>query len=151
MIKEKLKSLGIELKTAIAPLANYVPYVKSGNMLYIAGQLPRNADDSITTGRMGEGASIEEGQKAARSAALSILQQINDAGYLEQVVSIVKITGFVNVSPQFYDSQLVMNGASDFFNEVFADKGVHARSSVGVASLPRGALVEIEAIIEIKL
>lgn len=148
--EENLQSLQLELPTVSAPVANYLPYVKAGKLLYISGQLPMS-DGKVKAGKLGEQISIEEGQEAAKLCALQIIAQVKAAiGNLGKVKKCVKITGFVNSSPDFTDQPKVINGASDILVEVFEEKGKHARAAVGVSSLPLGASVEIEAIFEIE-
>ncbi|MGE0211192.1 MAG: RidA family protein [Parvibaculaceae bacterium] len=148
---ERLKKLGEEVPPASTPGANYVPFVTGGGLLYLAGQIPRRGDRIDWKGRIGETLTTEEGYKAARSCALNLIVQIREAcgGSLARVVRIVKLTGFVNCTADYPDVPKVINGASDAFVEVFGDAGRHARSAVGLASLPRGVSVEVEAIVEI--
>ncbi len=149
-IEDRLTSLGVDLPRPAAPAANYVPFVESRGMLYISGQIPVGPDGIEFVGKLGEGFGIEEGRSAARLCAINILAQARAAlGDLDRIGRIVKLTGFVNASPAFSDHPKVVNGASDFMVEVFGDKGRHARSAVGVAGLPFGVAVEVEAIIEI--
>ena len=149
-IENRLAELGVVLPDAPLPAANYVPAVASGGMLYVSGQLPLK-DGSVTlTGRLGENVDIEAAREAARLCAINILAQARSAlGGLERIGRIVKLTGFVSSAPDFVDHPAVINGASDFLVEVLDDKGRHARSAIGVAALPFGAAVEVEAIIEI--
>ena len=150
-IAEKLKSLGVELPQPVKPVANYVPWVKSGNLVFISGQLPLVHGKIGCTGHLGNNASIEQGAAEARQCAINLIAQMRDAcdGDLNKVKRIVKITGFVASTTSFADHASVMNGASNFFVDVFGEIGRHARSSVGMASLPLNTLVEIEAIIEV--
>ena len=149
-IEDRLTSLGVDLPRPAAPAANYVPFVESRGMLYISGQIPVGPEGIEFVGRLGDGFGIEEGRSAARLCAINILAQARAAlGDLDRIGRIVKLTGFVNASPDFNDHPKVINGASDFMVEVFGDKGRHARSAVGVAGLPFGVAVEVEAIIEI--
>ena len=150
-IAEKLKSLGVELPQPVKPVANYVPWVKSGNLVFISGQLPLVHGKIGCTGHLGNNASIEQGAAEARQCAINLIVQMRDAcdGDLNKVKRIVKITGFVASTTSFADHASVMNGASNFFVDVFGEIGRHARSSVGMASLPLNTLVEIEAIIEV--
>ncbi len=149
-IDARLADLGITVPVAAAPAANYVPYVRSGAMLYISGQLPM-ADGKVTsTGKLGDGVAVEAGQDAAKLCALNIVAQAKAAlGDLDRVVRVVKLVGFVNSTPDFTEQPKVINGASDFMVAVFGDAGRHARSAVSAASLPFGASVEVEAILEI--
>ena len=149
-IEDRLKDLGVTLPEAAAPAANYVPFVKTGNQLYISGQLPMSNGKIEVTGKLGDTLSVEDGKTAARLCAINLLAQAKAAtGDLEKVVRLVKITGFVNSTPAFGDQPQVVNGASDFLVEAMGDKGRHARSAVSAAALPFGVAVEIEAIFEI--
>jgi enamine deaminase RidA (YjgF/YER057c/UK114 family) len=146
----RLAELGITLPDAAAPAANYVPFVKTGNQLFISGQLPMDSGAIAVTGKLGDGLQVEDGQKAARLCAINLLAQAKAAtGDLDKVVRLVKIVGFVNSTGEFTDQPKVINGASDFLVEAMGDSGRHARSAVSAASLPFGAAVEIEAIFEI--
>ncbi len=149
MIENRLKELGIELPNPPLPVASYVPFVQSGNLVHISGQISIAPDGGIK-GKLGE-MTLEEGQKAARLCGLNLLAQIKAAcgGDLNRVVRIVKLGGFVNVLPDFDAIPTVINGCSDLMVEVFGDKGKHARSAVGVANLPLGFAVEVDAIVEI--
>lgn len=149
-IEARLNDLGISLPEAAAPAANYVPFVKTGNQLFISGQLPM-ADGKIqVSGKLGDGVSLEDGKTAAKLCAINLLAQAKAAtGDLNKVVRLVKIVGFVNSTGDFTDQPQVINGASDFLVEAMGDSGRHARSAVSAASLPFGAAVEIEAIFEI--
>ncbi|WP_422023079.1 RidA family protein [Roseibium sp.] len=146
----RLAELGITLPDAAAPAANYVPFVKTGNQLFISGQLPMESGAIAVTGKLGEALQVEDGQKAAKLCAINLLAQAKAAtGNLDKVVRLVKIVGFVNSTGDFTDQPKVINGASDFLVEAMGDSGRHARSAVSAASLPFGAAVEIEAIFEI--
>jgi len=149
-IEARLNDLGISLPEAAAPAANYVPYVTTGNQLFISGQLPM-ADGKIqVSGKLGDGVSLEDGKHAAKLCAINLLAQAKAAtGDLGKVARLVKIVGFVNSTADFTDQPQVINGASDFLVEAMGDTGRHARSAVSAASLPFGAAVEIEAIFEI--
>ena len=150
-IDSKLKSLGIELPSPVKPVANYVPWVKSGKLVFLSGQLPFLNGKLNHTGHVGANISVDVAVTEARQCAINLITQMRDAcdGDLNLVRRIVKITGFVACPPQFIDHAPVMNGASNLFVEVFGEIGRHARSSVGMASLPMGAAIEIEAIIEV--
>ncbi|MDR5653040.1 RidA family protein [Ruixingdingia sedimenti] len=150
-IAARLKALGITLPEAPAPAANYVPWVRSGDMVYISGQISQGAEGLIK-GKLGADMDVAAGAAAARACALSILAQAQAAcgGDLDRLVRLVKITGFVNSTPDFTDQPKVVNGASDLLVEVLGDAGRHARSAVSAASLPLGVAVEIEAIVEIR-
>ena len=130
MIEQKLASLGISLPTPASPIANYVPFVRSGNMLVVSGQLCFGADGKLAAkGQLGGGVSIEDGQKAARACAVNLLAQLKVAlGDLDKVGRVVRLGGFINSAPGFTDGPKVMNGASDLMVEVFGDKGRHART-----------------------
>lgn len=147
----RLKEMGIELPTPAAPVASYVPFVISGNQLFISGQLPVK-DGALMKGCLGKNFSIEQGQEAARYCAISILAQANLAlvGHLERIVRCVRLGGFVNSTPEFVDHPKVINGASDLIVGALSDAGKHARAAVGVSSLPFGAAVEVDAIFEIQ-
>jgi len=150
-IEDRLKALSIALPEAAAPAANYVPYVISGNLLYISGQLPTDGGKMIATGHLGANVTLEDGQKAARACAINIIAQAKAAlgGDLGRVTRILRINGFVASTPDFTEQHLVINGASDLLAEVFGEAGRHSRAAVGMAALPLGAAVEIDAILEI--
>jgi enamine deaminase RidA (YjgF/YER057c/UK114 family) len=149
-IEDRLKELGIELPESSAPAANYVPFVRSGNTLYVSGQISRTADGLIL-GRLGDGVDAAAGAAAARTCALQLIAQVRAAcdGDLGRLVRVVKLTGFVNSAPSFTEQPKVVNGASDLFVEIFGDKGRHARSAIGVAALPLGVAVEVEGVFEV--
>lgn len=150
-IEMRLSDLGITLPDAAAPAANYVPFVRTGNQLFISGQLPMDAGKIAFTGKLGDGVSVDDGKAAAKTCAINLLAQAKAAtGDLDKVVRLVKIVGFVNSTADFTDQPQVINGASDFLVEAMGDAGRHARSAVSAASLPFGASVEIEAIFEIE-
>lgn len=149
-IDNRLAELGIELPDAAAPAANYVPAVLSGNMLYISGQLPMVDGKPSHIGQLGGSVSVEEGAICARNCAINIVAQAKKAlGDLDRVKRVVKLVGFVNSAAGFTSQPAVVNGASDTIVEIFGDAGRHARSAVGVAELPFGVAVEVEAIIEV--
>jgi len=147
----RLATLGVTLPDAPMPAANYVPYVISGDVVYVSGQVSMNADGFIC-GKLGADMSVEDGAAAARLCAISLLAQVKAAcgGELDRLVRVVKLTGFVNSTADFGDQPKVINGASDFFVEALGDAGPHARSAVSAASLPFGVAVEIEGIFEIR-
>lgn len=151
LIADRLADLGIDLPTPAKPVASYVGYVQTGNLLVTSGQLPLRDGKLVTTGLLGRDLNIQEGQEAAKWCAVNILAQAKSAlgGDLERIVRLVKITVFVAGSPEFNEHHLVANGASDFLVEVLGTKGNHARSAVGVLALPMSAPVEIEAQIEV--
>lgn len=150
-IEARLKSLGITLPAAAAPVANYVPYVVSGDLLFISGQISKRADGTLVTGRLGAGVTVEDGAAAARLCGLNILAQAQAAlGSLDRVAQVVKLTGFVAATPEFADHPKVINGASDLMVEVLGEAGRHSRAAVGSPSLPLGSAVEVEAVLRIK-
>ena len=151
-IASRLRQLGVSLPAAVAPAANYVPTVRSGNLLFVAGQVPVKDGKTEFVGKLGAGISVAQGQQAARLCAINILAQVAGAldGDLDRVVRCVRLGGFVNAVPEFTEQPQVINGASDFIVEVFGDAGKHARAAVGVGSLPRGVSVEVDAIFEIR-
>lgn len=147
-VEAKLAALGITIPAASAPAANYVPFVISGNLLWISGQISM-ANGSFMTGKLAGEADIEAGRAAARQCAINLIAQIKAAlGDLDRVKRVVKLVGFVNSAPDFTDQPKVVNGCSDLFVEAFGDAGRHARSAVGVAQLPFNVSVEVEAVIE---
>jgi enamine deaminase RidA (YjgF/YER057c/UK114 family) len=149
-IDAKLKSLGLVLPDAPAPVANYIPTCRIGGLLFVSGQISRRGDGKVITGKLGAGLDIAAGREAARVCALNILAQARAAlGSLDRIERIVKLTGFVNAAPDFKDHPQVVNGASDLLVELLGDKGRHTRSAVGLSSLPVDAAVEIEAIIAV--
>ncbi len=149
-IDKRLAELGLVLPAAPAPVANYVPAVIVGELLFVSGQISRAGDGTTITGKLGGGVEIARGRDAARVCALNILAQAKAAlGNLDRLARIVKLTGFVNATPDFVDHPQVVNGASDLLVEILGEKGRHTRSAVGVAGLPLDAAVEIEAIIAI--
>lgn len=149
-IDARLADLGIILPPPAAPAANYVPFVVSGLHLYVSGQLPSDATGLHYKGRCGDTVSVEDAQKAARLCAINLLAQAKAAaGDLERIARVVKLTAFVNSAPDFTEQAMVANGASNLMVDVLGDKGRHARSAVGVAVLPLGVSVEIDAIFEL--
>jgi len=149
-VERKLGELGMVLTEPAAPVANYVPFVRTGNLLMVSGQICLEAGKLVAKGKLGDGVSVEEGQKAARACAVNVLAQVKVAlGDLDRVVRVVRLGGFINSAPDFLEGPKVMNGASDLMVAVFGDKGKHARSTVGVAALPNDAAVEVEALFEV--
>ena len=149
-VEARLTALGIELPSAPAPAASYVPAVITGNLLFTAGQIPMKNGERLFIGKVGDTMDVATAQQAARLCALNIVAQVKAAvGDLDRVVRCVKVLGFVNATPDFGDHPKVINGASDLLVEIFQDKGRHARSAVGAGSLPFGVAVEVEAIFEI--
>ncbi|HEX8381736.1 MAG TPA: RidA family protein [Sphingomonas sp.] len=148
-IDAKLAELGLVLPQAAAPVAAYVPTVEAGGMLHLSGQLPFR-DGRVVTGRLGENVSLEEGQEAAKLCGLMIAAQVKAAlGGFDRVRRIVKLGVFVNSTPDFTDQPKVANGASELMVALFGEAGRHARAAVGVAALPLGAAVEVDAVIEL--
>ncbi len=150
-VERKLQDLGIVLHRPPAPVANYVPFVRSGNLLTVSGQICVDAEGKLVAkGQLGGSVSMEDGQKAARACAINLLAQVKAAiGDLDKVTRVVRLGGFINSTPGYGDGAKVMNGASDLMVAAFGDKGKHARSTVGVAALPGDAAVEIEGTFEI--
>lgn len=150
-IDARLQELGIELPEAAAPAANYVPYVVSGNQVFVAGQITIHNGEIQYVGKLGRDYGVEEGEAAARLCALNIIAQVKAAcdGDLDRVVRCVRLGGFVNSTADFIDQPEVVNGASNLMVEVFGDKGKHSRAAVSAASLPRGVAVEVDAVFEI--
>ncbi|MFL6857608.1 MAG: RidA family protein [Allosphingosinicella sp.] len=149
-IASRLDELGIELPEPAAPVAAYVPAVLVGNLLHISGQVSFE-DGELLTGRLGEDRDLAFGQRAARACGLMLLAQMQKAlGSLDRVERIVKLGGFVNSAVSFIDQPKVVNGASELMQDVFGEAGRHARSAVGVPTLPLGACVEIDAIVAVK-
>jgi len=151
MIESKLTELGLTLPALAAPIANYVGFVRTGDLLFVSGQLCLGADGKLVAkGKLGAEVSIEDGQKAARACAINLLAQIKAAvGDLDRVVRVVRLGGFISSVPSFLDGPKVMNGASDLMVTVFGDKGRHARTTIGVAVLPLDAAVEVEGLFEV--
>lgn len=149
-VEARLAELGLTLPAAAAPVANYVPWVLSGSLLFVSGQLPMRDGRVAVTGKLGAGLDIAQGQEAARLCALMILAQARSAtGDLDRIVRCVELGGFVACTPDFTDHPRVVNGASDLMVEVLGDAGRHSRFAVGVPSLPLDAAVEIRATFEI--
>ncbi|MBB3566112.1 RidA family protein [Rhizobium sp. BK491] len=150
-IEDRLKELGIVLPQAAAPAANYVPYVISGNLLYLSGQLPMENGKIGVTGHLGKDVDVAAGQRAAELCAINILAQAKAAlgGDLGRIKRLIKLNGFVASTPDFVEQHLVINGASNLLANVLGEAGKHARAAVGMAALPLNAAVEIDAILEI--
>jgi enamine deaminase RidA (YjgF/YER057c/UK114 family) len=150
-VYEKLKSLDITLASPAAPVAAYVMYVQTGNLVFISGHIAKQADGNPWVGQLGKNISTEEGKQAARSIAIDLMGTLQEAcgGDLNRVKRIVKVMSLVNSTPDFTEQHLVTNGCSELLGEVFGDAGKHARSAFGVAQIPRGSCVEIELIAEI--
>jgi enamine deaminase RidA (YjgF/YER057c/UK114 family) len=150
-VEQNLAAQGIVLPAPKAPVANYVPFVRTGNLLFVSGQVCFDADGKlIAKGKLGANVSIEDGTAAARGCGINLLAQVKAAiGDLDKVVRVVRLGGFINSAPDFLDGPKVLNGASDLMVAVFGDKGRHARTTVGVASLPSDAAVEVEGVFEV--
>lgn len=147
--EQRLAELGITLPAPVAPIANYVPFVRSGNLLHISGQVSVDAGGGIT-GIVGEDVDAETAVKAARLCGINLIAQMKAAtGDLSKVIRIVKLGGFVQAGPDFFDIPAIVNGCSDLMVEVFGDAGRHARSAVGVYRLPRNFAVEVDAVVEL--
>ena len=146
----RLNEMGQTVPDAPAPAANYVPYVIVGDMLYVSGQIAKG-DDGLIIGKLGDDMDVAGGQAAAQVCALNLIAQLKAAcgGDLDRLKRVVKLSGFVNSTPDFTDHPAVINGASDFVGEVFGEAGAHARAAVGCSSLPFGVAVEVEGIFQI--
>jgi enamine deaminase RidA (YjgF/YER057c/UK114 family) len=148
-VYNKLKELGITLPAVATPAAAYVPFVRTGSLIFLSGHIAKREGKSWV-GQLGKNMTTEEGKAAARSIAIDLLGTLHAAvGDLNQVKRIVKVMSLVNSTPDFIEQHLVTNGASELFGQVFGDKGAHARSAFGVAQIPTGACVEIELIAEV--
>lgn len=148
-IEATLAEKGITLPDAPAPAANYVPFVRSGNLIFVSGQISAD-ENGLIKGKLGDGMTVEAGTAAARRCGLALIAQLKAAiDDLDQVRRVVKLTGFVNSTPDFTDQPKVINGCSDLMVEVFGDAGRHARAAVSAPALPLGVAVEIEAIFEV--
>ena len=148
-ILERLTELGIELPAVVAPLAAYVPAVRTGNLVYTSGQLPMVDGALPQAGKVGGDVTAEEAKGLARTCALNALAAVHSLVGVDSVVRVVKVVGFVASAPGFNGQPGVVNGASELLGEVFGDAGVHARSAVGVSELPLNAPVEVELIVEV--
>jgi enamine deaminase RidA (YjgF/YER057c/UK114 family) len=150
-VDKKLSELGIVLPTPATPVANYIPFVRVGALLFVSGQICFDGGGKLVAkGKLGAGVSLEDGQKAARACGINVLAQVKAAlGDLDKIKQVVRLGGFINSDPGFLDGPKVMNGASDLMVAVLGDKGRHARSTVGVAVLPADAAVEVEGVFEV--
>jgi Putative translation initiation inhibitor, yjgF family len=148
LIEEKLKALGITLPIPPTPAGSYIPAIKTGNLLFISGQIPMEEGKVLFTGKVTDD-NLETAQKSAKMCAINLLAQIKrELGSLDKVTKIVRLSGFVNSDVEFYQHPKVINAASDLFFEIFGDKGKHSRIAIGVACLPLNSMTEIDAVIE---
>ncbi len=150
-IAQKLKDLNITLASPAAPVAAYVMYVQTGNLVFISGHIAKNADGSVNVGQLGKNITVEQGQQATRNIIIDMLGTLQEAcgGNLDKVKRIVKLTCLVNSTAEFTEHHLVTNGASNLLGEVFGDAGKHARAAFGVAQIPLGACAEIDMVVEV--
>ena len=148
--EDKITQLGLLLPPAPKPVGLYQPFVVTGKLAFLSGQISKDAEGKILAGKVGKDLSLAEGQTAARLAALNVLSLMKHLIGFEKISRIVKMTGFVQTAPDFYEIPAVLNAASQLFGEVMGDAGLHARSAVGMASLPLNAAVEIELVLELK-
>jgi enamine deaminase RidA (YjgF/YER057c/UK114 family) len=149
-IEDRLKELGLELPAVTAPVATYVNAVRTGDLMFLSGKVPVDASGNFLKGKVGADVTTEEAARHARLVGLHLIAVLkHELGSLEKVRRVVKLLGMVNAVPEYGDQPKVINGCSDLFVEVFGDKGRHARSAVGVGSLPLGVTVEVEAIVEV--
>ena len=150
-VEQKLAAQGIVMPEPRAAMANYVGFVRTGNLLFISGQVCANAEGKLVAkGKLGAGVTTEQGYEAAKTCGINLLAQIKAAlGDLDKVVRVVRLGGFVNSAPDYFDGPKVLNGASDLMVAAFGDKGRHARTTVGVASLPADAAVEVDGVFEV--
>ena len=149
--EDKLKELGIELNSPPSPVANYIPVQQTGNLIYLSGQGPRDKSGNFITGKVGEDITADEAYDLAKNTAINLISVMKSyLGSLDRIEKIVKVLGMVNSTSDFKDHPKVINGCSDFFVEVFGEKGRHARSAVGMGSLPNNMAGEIEIIVEVK-
>lgn len=150
VIKEKLDTLGITLPTPPKPAGSYIPVVRTGNLVFVSGQIPIKDGKLLYSGKVTKDLSIQDAQKGARLCAINALAQLkSEFGNLENISKIVRVSGFVNSPPEFTEQPKVINGASDLLFEIFEEKGQHTRIAVGVSSLPLNSAVEIDLIVEI--
>jgi enamine deaminase RidA (YjgF/YER057c/UK114 family) len=150
-VEARLKELGLELPAATAPIANYVPFTRAGNLVVVSGQVSVRNGKPEFVGKLGRDITVADGQQAAKLCALNIIAHVKTAcdGDLDRVKRVLRLGGFVNCTPEFTDMPQVVNGASDLMVQVFGDAGKHARAAVGVSSLPLGVAVEVEAMFEL--
>ncbi len=150
-VEQRLSDVGLSVPEVAIPVAAYVPAVQTGNYIFTSGQLPMSSGELLTTGRLGAGVSEDDGVACARQCALNAIAAIKAViGDLDNVVRVVKVVGFVASAPEFTGQPAIINGASQVFAQAFGEAGTHARSAVGVASLPLNAPVEVEVIVEVR-
>lgn len=150
-IEERLEELGLSLPDAPKPAANYVPYLRQNNLLFISGQISVAPGGKAYNGKLGDNVNLEQGQEAAKLCCLNILAQAKAAlGSLDEIAQCVRLTGYVNCTPDYTDQPKVINGASDLMVQILGERGRHTRAAVGVGSLPLGVAVEIDAIFAVK-
>lgn len=150
-IRDKIAALGIEIPGPTTAMGNYIPSLRIGDLIYLSGVVARDAKNDLMVGKLGADYSVDQGYQAARSCALQVLANVErEAGDLDRIVRIVKLSGMVNATPDFTEPPAVVNGASDVLVEILGDRGRHTRSAFGVATLPGGVAVEIEAVVEIR-
>lgn len=150
-LEQRLETLGLKLPDPPQPAGSYVPFVRSANLLFVSGQVPFRADGSVVTGKVGVDATVEQAHDAARVAGLSLIAVVRSAlPSLDDVTRVVRIGGFVNADPSFTQQPQVINGCSDLMIAAWGDRGRHARAAVGVASLPLGAVVEVDGVFEFR-
>jgi enamine deaminase RidA (YjgF/YER057c/UK114 family) len=149
-IEKRLADLNITLPTAAAPAANYVPYVRAGNMLFVSGQVSQSTE-GLVIGKLGSDFSLDDGYKAARLCGLALIAQLKSScgNDLSKLKRVVRLGGFVNCTSDFTDQPKIINGASDLMVEVFVEKGAHSRAAVGSVSLPMGVAVEVDGVFEL--
>ncbi len=149
-VEARIKELGITIPPAAKPAAAYIPAIRSGNLVFVSGQLP-SENGELVKGILGKDLTVEDGYRAARLCALNCLGAVKSlVGSLDRVVRIVKVTGYVAATAEFTDHPKVINGASELMQEIFGENGKHARAAVGMASLPLGVAVEVEMIVEVE-
>ena len=148
--EQRIKELGLVIPAAAKPVGSYTPVVLSGNLAFLSGQIAKTSDGKILTGKVGKDLTAEQGKEAARVAALNVVSVIQHLIGFSKFERIVKVAGYVQTSPDFYEHSAVVNGASDLFLGIFGASGIHARSSLGMASLPLNSAVEIEVTLQVK-
>lgn len=150
MLQERLKELNIVIPEVAKPLAAYVPAVRTGDLVYTSGQLPISENNIIYQGKIGTDLTVEEGKAAARLCVINCLAAVTTCADLESIDRIIKITGYIQCNPDFYEQAVVLNGASQLLEDIFGEKGKHSRVAIGVSSLPLNAACEIEMIVKLK-